>query len=76
MSLYCMKWKATSTTKSREQFALFVGNSKSQLHKARLKMRQVAGRRARNESGESGATSIEEKRNRSLSVAPLVPVPS
>jgi RNA polymerase sigma-70 factor, ECF subfamily len=60
-----------------EQLSCSIGNSKSQLHKARLKMRKLlaSGKKRIGRKRTTTARS-EEKRNRSLSVNSMVPVPS
>jgi RNA polymerase sigma-70 factor (ECF subfamily) len=58
-----------------EQLSCSIGNSKSQLHKARLKMRKLLAS-GKKRIGRKRITGSEEKRNRHLSVAPLVAVPS
>jgi RNA polymerase sigma-70 factor (ECF subfamily) len=59
-----------------EQLRCSIGNSKSQLHKARLKMRKLLASGKKRIGRKRATLRSEEKRNRSLSVAPLVPVPS
>jgi RNA polymerase sigma-70 factor (ECF subfamily) len=58
-----------------EQLSCSIGNSKSQLHKARLKMRKLLAS-GKKRIGRKRITGSGEKRNRHLSVAPLVAVPS
>lgn len=58
-----------------EQLSCSIGNSKSQLHKARLKMRKLLAS-GKKRIGRKRITGSEEKRNRHLSVAPLVAVAS
>ncbi|MGA8834067.1 MAG: RNA polymerase sigma factor [Candidatus Sulfotelmatobacter sp.] len=59
-----------------EQLRCSIGNSKSQLHKARLKMRKMLASGKKRIGRKRATHRSEERRNRSLSVAPLVPVPS
>jgi RNA polymerase sigma-70 factor, ECF subfamily len=58
-----------------EQLSCSIGNSKSQLHKARLKMRKLLAS-GKKRIGRKRIMGSEEKRNRHLSVAPLVVVAS
>jgi RNA polymerase sigma-70 factor, ECF subfamily len=58
-----------------EQLSCSIGNSKSQLHKARLKMRKLLAS-GKKRIGRKRLTGSEEKRNRQLSIAPLVAVAS
>ena len=57
-----------------ERLRCSIGNSKSQLHKARLKMRKLLASGKKRIGRKRATTRWEEKRNRSLSVPPLVPV--
>jgi RNA polymerase sigma-70 factor (ECF subfamily) len=59
-----------------EQLSCSIGNSKSQLHKARLKMRKLLASGRKRIGRRRTTVRSEEKRNRSLSVARLVPVAS
>ncbi len=57
-----------------EQLSCSIGNSKSQLHKARLKMRKLLASGKKRIGRKRGT--VEEKRRRDLSVSPMVAVPS
>jgi RNA polymerase sigma-70 factor (ECF subfamily) len=57
-----------------EQLSCSIGNSKSQLHKARLKMRKLLASGKKRIGRKRGTT--EEKRRRHLSVSPMAAVPS
>jgi RNA polymerase sigma-70 factor (ECF subfamily) len=57
-----------------EQLSCSIGNSKSQLHKARVKMRKLLAS-GKKRIGRKRSTE-EEKRRRHLSVSPMVAVPS
>jgi RNA polymerase sigma-70 factor (ECF subfamily) len=57
-----------------EQLSCSIGNSKSQLHKARLKMRKLLASGRKRIGRKRGAA--EEKRRRHLSITPMVAVPS
>ena len=59
-----------------EQLSCSIGNSKSQLHKARLKMRKLLASGKKRIGRKRSAAGAEDKRRRHLSVSPMVAVPS
>ena len=57
-----------------EQLSCSIGNSKSQLHKARLKMRKLLASGKKRIGRKRGPA--EDKRRRHLAASPMVAVPS
>jgi RNA polymerase sigma-70 factor (ECF subfamily) len=58
-----------------EQLSCSIGNSKSQLHKARLKMRKLLAS-GKKRIGRKRTSELDERRNRNLSVPGMLPVTS